>query len=90
MVFLTMLLTKLSMCNKLTEMASVSEGHRTGAGEGIRKVSLKKEISSSPSSRSCDGQPSTKGTLQGSGGVKKKVSSRKKRNRRKRESGKGA
>jgi len=45
----------------------------------MRKVSLRKEISSSPSPRSCDGQLSTKGTLQGSGGVKKRMSSRKRK-----------
>jgi len=54
----------------------------------MRKVSLRKEISSSPSSRSCDGQPSTKDKLS-TGGVKKKVSSRKSRNLRKKVGGKG-
>jgi len=54
-------------------------GTPDGAGEGMRKVSLRKEISSSPSPRSCDGQLSTKGTLQGSGGVKKRMSSRKRK-----------
>jgi len=61
-----------------------------GAAGGMRKVSLRKEISSSSSPRSCDGQPSTKGTLQGSGGVKKRVSSRKRRNLREGVGGKGA